>query len=232
MFRIGEFSRLSQVSIKALRFYDELGLLKPTFVDRATGYRYYSPDLLPCLNRILALKGLGFSLDEIALLLKERLPVDLVCQALHDKRDDLARRITQEQARLSQVEAWLTQIEQGDGSPNYDVVSRQVAPQLVASVRDTLSSYDEAAELFVELERHLKENNSNGCHAAVWHACTGQGVSIECEAVMFLNRLSHRRLGFAVAARDEKQLHQRREPSGQHSGRGEKARPRRIPDRS
>jgi len=53
MFRIGDFSRLSQVSIKALRFYDEVGLLKPTLVDGATGYRYYSANLLPRLNRIL-----------------------------------------------------------------------------------------------------------------------------------------------------------------------------------
>jgi DNA-binding transcriptional MerR regulator len=47
MFRIGDFSKQSQVSVKALRFYDEVGLLKPTYVDRVTGYRYYSAALLP-----------------------------------------------------------------------------------------------------------------------------------------------------------------------------------------
>ena len=69
MFRIGDFARLSQVSVKTLRFYDEVGLLKPTFVDGATGYRYYSADLLPRLNRILALKDLGFSLEQIEVVL-------------------------------------------------------------------------------------------------------------------------------------------------------------------
>jgi DNA-binding transcriptional MerR regulator len=54
MLRIGDFAGLSQVSVKALRFYDEIGLLKPTFVDRDSGYRYYAPQLLPRLNRILA----------------------------------------------------------------------------------------------------------------------------------------------------------------------------------
>ncbi len=58
MFKIGDFSRLSQVTVKALRYYDELGLLKPTHVDRFTGYRYYSATQLPRLNRILALKDL------------------------------------------------------------------------------------------------------------------------------------------------------------------------------
>ena len=65
MIRIGDFSKLSRVSVKTLRFYDEMGLLKPVEVDRFTGYRYYEFDQLPRLYRILALKDLGFSLEEI-----------------------------------------------------------------------------------------------------------------------------------------------------------------------
>ena len=56
MIKIGEFSKLSLVSIKALRYYDEMDLLKPIEVDRFTGYRYYSASQLPRLHRILALK--------------------------------------------------------------------------------------------------------------------------------------------------------------------------------
>jgi len=63
MFKIGEFSKLSQVTVKTLRYYDEIGLLKPAEVDRFTSYRYYSVDQLPRLNRILALKDLGLSLE-------------------------------------------------------------------------------------------------------------------------------------------------------------------------
>lgn len=64
MIRIGDFSKLSRVSIKALRFYDEMGLLKPISVDRFSGYRFYEYNQLPRLHRILALKDLGFSLEE------------------------------------------------------------------------------------------------------------------------------------------------------------------------
>jgi DNA-binding transcriptional MerR regulator len=53
MFKIGDFSRLSQISVKTLRYYDEIGLLKPSKVDQFTGYRLYSADQLPRLNYIL-----------------------------------------------------------------------------------------------------------------------------------------------------------------------------------
>ena len=190
MLKIGDFSKLSQVSVKALRFYDEIGLLKPTYVDDGTGYRYYAPNLLSRLNRILIFKELGFSLEEISLLLREDLPASQVREALRSKRADLSLRISQEQARLAQVETWLAQIEQEGRVPDYEIVLRQVAPQLVASVRDRLESYDEAIGLFAELNRHLKKHNTanlNAQQAAVWHACAGQAERIDCEALVLLN---------------------------------------------
>src|SRR5215470_12231114 len=111
MFRIGDFSKLGQVSIKSLRFYDEVGLLKPTYVDRDTGYRYYSATLLPRLNRILAFKELGFSLEEISRLMEGDLPVDRVREWLQNRRAELARRIEREREQLYEVESWLAHIE-------------------------------------------------------------------------------------------------------------------------
>ena len=73
MFKIGDFSRLSFVTVKTLHYYDEIGLLKPVKVDRFTGYRYYSANQLPRLNYIIALKNLGLSLDEIAILVNDNL---------------------------------------------------------------------------------------------------------------------------------------------------------------
>src|SRR5262245_17827769 len=71
MIKIGEFSKLVQVPVPTLRYYDQLGLLKPVEVDRWSGYRYYSASQLPRLHRILALKGLGFSLEQIAVVLAD-----------------------------------------------------------------------------------------------------------------------------------------------------------------
>src|SRR5215471_7111313 len=188
MLKIGDFSSLSQVSIKALRFYDEVGLLKPTFVDGATGYRYYSPNLLTRLNRILAFKDLGFSLDEITLLLREDLTPDAVREALHNKRKDLSGRIAIEQARLARVDSLLAQIKRAGRVPSYEITLRQLAPQWVASIRDCLSSYDDASELFTELKRYLKRHNANGREAARWHVCAGKGKQIDCEAMVLLGR--------------------------------------------
>jgi DNA-binding transcriptional MerR regulator len=69
MVKIGYFSRLSQVPKKTLRYYDQIGLLKPAYVDEFTGYRYYNISQLSRLNRILALKDLGLSLEQIGRIL-------------------------------------------------------------------------------------------------------------------------------------------------------------------
>src|SRR5271170_4978225 len=71
MLRIGDFSSLSQITIKTLRYYDEQGLLRPAHVDAVTGYRYYAVSQLPRLHRILALRDLGFSLDQIGSILND-----------------------------------------------------------------------------------------------------------------------------------------------------------------
>ena len=76
--RIGNFARIGQVTVQALRHYDEMGLLNPVEVDTLTGYRYYTLDQLPRLHRILALKDLGFLLDQVAHLLEDDLsPLEL-----------------------------------------------------------------------------------------------------------------------------------------------------------
>ena len=70
MLKIGEFSKLSRISIRMLRHYDEIGLLKPAEIDRFTDYRYYREDQLPKAGRIAALKDMGFSLADIVRILE------------------------------------------------------------------------------------------------------------------------------------------------------------------
>ena len=186
MFRIGDFSKLAQVSVKALRFYDEVGLLKPTYVDRDTGYRYYSATLLPRLNRILAFKELGLSLEEIIHLLEGDLPVDRVRESLQNRRAELSRRIERERAQLADVESWLALIEQAGRVPDYEITIKWIGPRLVASVRDTLSSYADADELFDELQSNFKQRGASLERGAIWHTCANQRRSIDCEAIVFL----------------------------------------------
>src|SRR5262245_57241285 len=135
MIRIGDFSKLSRVSVKALRYYDEMGLLKPVNVDRFSGYRYYEFDQLPHLYRILALKDLGFSLEEIGHLLESDLSVEQMRGMLKLRQAEIRQRVEEETARLERVERWLSEIEQEDSMSKYDVVIKKIEPTKVASVR-------------------------------------------------------------------------------------------------
>lgn len=189
MIRIGEFSKLSMVSIKTLRYYDEMGLLKPISIDRETGYRYYTVDQLPRLNRILALKDLGFSLQQIGQVLNEGVSSEQLRGMLRLKRAELQRQIADEQERMVRIEARLQMIDMEDTMPQYDVVLKQVDAQLVASVRDTLASYSEVGHLFDEIYGYLGRFGINGLTstgAAIWHDDEHKTSNIDGEAAVFL----------------------------------------------
>lgn len=105
MLKIGDFSKVAQVSVKTLRYYDELKLLRPAWVDRYTGYRYYTLQQLPRLNRILALRELGFSLLQIERLLRDDLPASELQRLMRLRHAELAEQVQVEQARLARVAA-------------------------------------------------------------------------------------------------------------------------------
>jgi effector-binding domain-containing protein len=155
MIRIGDFSKLSRVSIKTLRFYDEMGLLKPVSVDRINGYRYYEFGQLPRLHRILALKDLGFSLEQIGQLLDEGLTPEQMRGMLILRRAEIRQRVEEELERLERVEARLRQIEQEDSMPKYEVVIKKVESLKVASVRGVVPTPPEQGPLWEELGGYL-----------------------------------------------------------------------------
>ena len=93
MLTIGEFSRLSRVSAKTLRYYDQIGLLKPGYVSRESGYRYYEVPQLRDMLLISRLKQYQFSLPEIAAALAKKDNHSLA-GLIHDKRDQLISQIS------------------------------------------------------------------------------------------------------------------------------------------
>jgi DNA-binding transcriptional MerR regulator len=152
MFKIGDFARISRVTIKTLRHYDDIGLFVPVEVDRFTGYRFYSIEQLPRLNRILALKDLGLSLEQIGRLLDEDLSVEEMRGMLKMKQAELRHHIDEEQTRLARVEARLRQIEQEGKMPDYEVVLKQVEPILAAvSVCEPIPSMEAISSIMGRL---------------------------------------------------------------------------------
>ena len=159
MIRIGDFSKLSRVPIKTLRYYDELNLLKPSHVDEFTGYRYYAYEQVSRLNRILALKDLGFSLEEIRGLLNDGVTLEKMKGMLILRQGEIRQRVAEESERLRRVEARLRLIDQEDVMSGYDVVIKSTEPIKIASVRGIIPRPSDQGMLWGELEAYLGQRN-------------------------------------------------------------------------
>jgi DNA-binding transcriptional MerR regulator len=160
MFKIGELSRFTRVTVKMLRHYDEIGLLVPSFVEPGSGYRYYGAEQLPRLNQIIALKDLGFSLDAIAVLVDDRAAVEHKAALFAERRRDLEHAIAADAARLRHLDA-LASGAAGDRLRRYDVVLRAVEPRRMATIRRRVASLGEpVAALFEQLEAHVARHRA------------------------------------------------------------------------
>ncbi len=122
MLKIGDFARAAHVTVKTLRFYAREGLLSPVYIDRYSGYRYYTLDQLPVLNRILALKDLGFSLAQIRQLLRGTLTAEELRGMLSVKLTELQQSMERERASLERVEERLKLIDREMPSSVSDIL--------------------------------------------------------------------------------------------------------------
>ncbi len=151
MLKIGEFSQLAQISVRMLRHYDQLGLLRPSFIDEWTGYRYYEIAQLPRLNRILALNKLGFSLEEIGGMLEQEIAPAELAQRLSGKALELEHQIAAEEQRLRRIRTRLLHLQQEGAPQPYDVVIKQQPAVWVAGVRTLVPTLDAMGHMRCEL---------------------------------------------------------------------------------
>ncbi|MPY52528.1 MerR family transcriptional regulator [Streptomyces acidicola] len=142
MFTIGDFARHGRVSVRMLRHYDATGLLRPAHVDPASGYRHYTATQLARLNRIIALKDLGFTLQQVQDIVDEKVGLDELRGMLRLRRAELETAMAVAGARLVQVEARLRAIESEGHMPTNDVVIKSVPSVRVAELTATAASYE------------------------------------------------------------------------------------------
>ncbi len=159
MYMIGEFSRMSRVPVKTLRYYDEIGLLTPVHVDPDSGYRMYSPEQIVRVQKILALKDLGLSLNEIREFLASDPSSDQIRGMLKLKQAELRDEIDQARDRLSVLETHQEQVN-GGCCPTFDVVQKDVEPLLVASIRRTVPTAFDQIGLWESLTRRLENSKA------------------------------------------------------------------------
>jgi DNA-binding transcriptional MerR regulator len=185
VFKIGDFSRIARVSCRLLRYYDELGLLKPAQLERDSGYRYYSASQLPRLNRILVLKELGLSLEEIARVLDSNLSAAELRGMLMVRRNDAQRALAEEMERLRHIESRIAQIDaEGELSVD-DVIMRSEPAQQLLSARRIVPSFAAARDLIRELSESVSALRSKGVLGrltAIAHAQEFEVDRIDVEA--------------------------------------------------
>ncbi|NOU85310.1 MerR family transcriptional regulator [Paenibacillus sp. LMG 31460] len=136
MLKISAFSKLSGVSVKALRFYDSVRLLEPAAIDPKNGYRYYTQEQLLTVKRITAFKEHGFTLDQIKPFLEEHTFPEVKLK-LADKKKELEHSILEAQQQLKEIDNRITRAEEADNRQHETPITvRNVQPQLTASIRD------------------------------------------------------------------------------------------------
>jgi DNA-binding transcriptional MerR regulator len=186
--RISDLAKLTRTSPRMLRHYDEIGLFKPART-HPNGYREYGISQVPELNRIVAFKDLGFSLEQILALLREHSREGLR-EMLLGHESELERRLNLEQSRLERLRAHLRDIELEQDMTEFSVTIKPLEPILVASIRDEslVRRYDEGG---LDISKHYETlyafagENASEPQMNLWH---GDENRIEPEVATALKR--------------------------------------------
>ena len=187
MLKIGEFSKLSHVSVRMLRHYDEIGLLHPQRVDPITGYRLYGEEQLFTAGKINMYRGMGFGLTAIAGLLHEADPQKL--RAMLERQQESLREQSEEMSQmLHRIKLAIAQLGEESTMANYDVTIKEIAPRYVASVRDILESYNYEGRLWHYMMKETADQNltpANPCLAfGIFHDAEYKERDVDVEIQM------------------------------------------------
>ena len=199
-YRIGKFAELSGVSAKTLRFYDEIGLLRPVGVDPRTHYRFYVPQQLKELAFVVALKNIGMPLADIRSLSKKS--GSSTAGSKEERRailNDLKKTIEHSVQMAAQSLSWINAAldELDDSRRPIPVVVKRRPPVQVASIRSTVQSYAEIERFERELLNALPPESIGDLRGVLWHRCADSG-SLEGEPFVALKQPAPRRSVYDV----------------------------------
>lgn len=169
MLKIGDFSKICQVSIRALRHWDSIGLLKPALTDADSGYRYYTIAQMDDVNRILALRAMNLSLEQITTLLHDNPTPSDIRAMLRLKQAELQAQIQDAAAVLKMVESRLDQIDRhGEPMPQHEVMLKAAPSLPMLAIRERVPDMTALVNLLHETYPYARQKDN--CHLfAVFH---------------------------------------------------------------
>ncbi len=191
MLKIGDFSKLSYISIRMLRYYDKQNILKPSFTCEKTNYRFYKVEQLEIANMIMKLRKLGFANKIIKEIIKEK---DLEKINYHFSKkiielQDEIDTITKTQNELKRI------IENNFSSNYYNVVKKTICKRRVLSLRRVIPSYMDENILWNELYKIINDNNIkvlNNCYpTAIYHDLEYKESDVDIEVQVSIDTHSH-----------------------------------------
>ena len=185
MFRIGEFAQIAQVSGRQLRFYDQIGLLRPVSIDARTRYRHYAAAQLEELASILSMKELGVPLGEIRSLVRKGGSVEDRRELLGDIRRRIEYAIRRANQSLDCIDAAVRELDRPKAPVSVVVKRRDAIP--IASVRARVDRYADIERYERELLAALPAHAIGSTQGVLWHRCADSGV-LEGEAFVALKR--------------------------------------------
>ena len=149
LYKIGMFANMNRVTIKTLRYYDEQKLLVPVYVDEENGYRYYAAGQMAQLHRIIALKMMGFSIDDIRKIMDGAEEKSF----LLEKKQEILKEIAVLTEKLSQVESYLARENMNLSAP---VLIKEIPAAIVCTMKHRIKSYDALFELMPQMGAQME----------------------------------------------------------------------------
>jgi DNA-binding transcriptional MerR regulator len=158
MLKIGEFSKLCRVTVKTLRYYDEIDLLKPDLISRENGYRFYRPEKLAAVSEIQSLKDMGFSLEEISRIMKDRLIPGQLITLLSEKQKLLEESIRSEQNSITRIETWKKELKK---ELKMEKVTIKKLPDIIAATyRRVIPDYNYLFTMAPEMGKKMNKHGA------------------------------------------------------------------------
>ncbi|WP_345912154.1 MerR family transcriptional regulator [Bacillus altitudinis] len=184
MFKIGDFSMLSKVPVKTLRYYDQIDLLKPKQIDQDSGYRYYSAEQLLEVNRIFLYKELGFTLKQMGQLLREDISVEQIQGMFLLKESEIQQLIEREQQKLARIKERMHLIKrEGCVEKEQEVIIKSVESKRIMSFQSngTVEEIPSFFQMFHHLLHKHQQESISGPQVVLWRESLDKESEFEFE---------------------------------------------------